>query len=112
MAFDSGNNGVSDSLSSNGPTREDCETCSDSSDQLSSNDGKEELVLWNIPASLNDGTLCPIPNVAISYSIESGWMLQSTWFMQELLTTFNQEINSVSLCPVHDDEEEAFVSPT
>ena len=40
------------------------------------------------------------PTLRIRYCPGCGWMLRATWLAQEVLTTFAQEIGSVSLEPV------------
>ncbi|MGR3809978.1 SelT/SelW/SelH family protein [Jiulongibacter sp. NS-SX5] len=37
--------------------------------------------------------------VTIEYCPKCGWMLRAAWIAQELLTTFEQEIEEVSLMP-------------
>jgi selenoprotein W-related protein len=39
------------------------------------------------------------PNVAITYCRLCGWLLRSSWMAQELLTTFAEELGSVTLIP-------------
>ncbi|NBA84381.1 SelT/SelW/SelH family protein [Emticicia sp. CRIBPO] len=38
-------------------------------------------------------------NITIEYCPKCGWLLRSAWMAQELLTTFELEIDSVSLKP-------------
>ena len=45
------------------------------------------------------------PNVAIQYCTGCRWMLRSAYFATELLTTFNDEINSVTLIPSRPPEK-------
>ena len=40
-----------------------------------------------------------IPNVTIKYCTGCKWLLRAAWVAQELLTTFAEEINSVTLVP-------------
>ena len=74
----------------------DCEDCPPSPDPL---------LLWDMPDNLMGGTLSPVPNVAITYSMANQWMMQSAWFAQELFTTFDTELNSITLIPtmINDD---------
>ncbi len=37
--------------------------------------------------------------IAIYYCRQCNWMLRSTWMSQELLTTFSEEIDSLTLHP-------------
>jgi selenoprotein W-related protein len=39
------------------------------------------------------------PNVAITYCRLCGWLLRASWMAQELLTTFAEELGSVTLAP-------------
>lgn len=39
------------------------------------------------------------PNIKITYCTGCRWMLRSAWMSQELLTTFEQELHSVTLVP-------------
>ena len=41
--------------------------------------------------------LAPQPNVAITYDLQ--WLLRASWLAQELLTTFPDHLNSVTLVP-------------
>jgi selenoprotein W-related protein len=39
------------------------------------------------------------PKVSIEYCPKCGWLLRSAWLAQELLSTFEAELGSVSLVP-------------
>ena len=39
------------------------------------------------------------PNVAITYRRLCGWLLRASWMSQELLTTFAEELGSMTLIP-------------
>ena len=39
------------------------------------------------------------PNVTITYCRLCGWLLRASWMAQELLTTFAEELGSVTLIP-------------
>ena len=41
----------------------------------------------------------PHPNIAITYCRLCGWLLRASWMGQELLTTFADELGSVTLIP-------------
>ena len=41
----------------------------------------------------------PHPNIAITYCGLCGWLLRASWMSQELLTTFADELGSVTLIP-------------
>ncbi len=41
----------------------------------------------------------PVPNVAITYCRLCNWLLRAAWMGQELLSTFAEEIGSVTLIP-------------
>lgn len=41
----------------------------------------------------------PGPNVAITYCRLCGWLLRAAWMGEELLTTFADELGSVTLVP-------------
>ena len=40
-------------------------------------------------------------NIEIEYCTGCHWLLRAAWFAQELLSTFEQELGSVSLIPDH-----------
>lgn len=42
------------------------------------------------------------PNISLEYCTGCRWMFRSSWLMQELLTTFESEMGSVSLIPCKD----------
>ena len=39
------------------------------------------------------------PNISITYCRLCGWLLRASWMAQELLTTFAEELGSVTLVP-------------
>jgi len=39
------------------------------------------------------------PNILITYCRLCGWLLRASWMAQELLTTFAEELGSVTLVP-------------
>jgi len=39
------------------------------------------------------------PAIAISYCTQCNWLLRSAWMAQELLSTFGQDLGSVTLVP-------------
>lgn len=41
----------------------------------------------------------PRPAIAITYCTQCNWLLRSAWMAQELLSTFGQDIASVTLVP-------------
>jgi selenoprotein W-related protein len=41
----------------------------------------------------------PRPNIAITYCRLCGWLIRASWMSQELLTTFADELGSVTLIP-------------
>lgn len=41
------------------------------------------------------------PAIRIAYCTQCNWMLRSAWMAQELLSTFGEEIGSVTLVPSH-----------
>ena len=49
------------------------------------------------------------PNVSIEYCTGCRWLLRSAWLAQELLTTFEKELGSVSLLPNSDSPGGVFV---
>jgi selenoprotein W-related protein len=58
---------------------------------LATTDG---AVVINVPT----GT-APVPNVAITYCTGCRWLLRAAWMGQELLTTFDTQIDSLTLIP-------------
>ena len=43
--------------------------------------------------------MTPAPNVSITYCRLCGWLLRAAWMGQELLSTFADELGSVTLIP-------------
>jgi len=43
--------------------------------------------------------MAPKPNVDITYCRLCGWLLRATWMGQELLSTFAEELGSLTLIP-------------
>ncbi|HUS97303.1 MAG TPA: SelT/SelW/SelH family protein [Hyphomicrobiaceae bacterium] len=43
--------------------------------------------------------MAPSPNVSITYCRLCGWLLRAGWMGQELLSTFAEELGSVTLIP-------------
>ncbi len=43
--------------------------------------------------------MAPGPVIAITYCTQCNWMLRAAWLAQELLTTFGQDLGSVTLIP-------------
>jgi len=43
--------------------------------------------------------MAPSPNVAITYCRLCNWLLRAAWMGQELLSTFAEELGSVTLIP-------------
>lgn len=41
----------------------------------------------------------PRPAITFTYCTQCNWMLRTTWMAQELLSTFGQDIGSVTLIP-------------
>lgn len=39
------------------------------------------------------------PNVSITYCTKYSWLFRSAWMSQEILTAFQEEVNSVTLMP-------------
>lgn len=39
------------------------------------------------------------PSIQITYCTQCRWLLRAAWYAQELLTTFENELASVALCP-------------
>ncbi|MHC5654321.1 Rdx family protein [Stappia sp.] len=44
-------------------------------------------------------TETPGPALTITYCRQCGWMLRAAWMAQELLSTFSEEIGSITLVP-------------
>ena len=43
--------------------------------------------------------MAPAPNISITYCRLCGWLLRAAWMGQELLSTFAEELGSVTLEP-------------
>lgn len=41
----------------------------------------------------------PKPSISITYCPKCKWLMRSAWMAQELLSTFEEELLQVSLCP-------------
>jgi selenoprotein W-related protein len=39
------------------------------------------------------------PTIIIEYCPKCHWLMRASWMAQELLTTFEQELHAVALCP-------------
>ena len=95
--------GHSDSTSSQAlnetkhPGNNDCIECKENSKEtiMKQNALEVKVDSFNKQDSTN--------NVKITYCTGCKWMLRSAWMCQELLTTFESELNSVTLVPGHDD---------
>lgn len=59
-------------------------------------------VVFHVAQALTD---VPEPNISIKYCTGCRWMLRSTYFATELLTTFDKEINSITLIPSRPPEQ-------
>jgi selenoprotein W-related protein len=70
--------------------REDCEECNQEAEILSTSLRKSSTAFSAAP---------PSPNVAITYCTGCRWLLRAAWIMQELFTTFDAELNSITLIP-------------
>lgn len=51
------------------------------------------------PAEDGEMKEIPGPNVAITYCTGCKWLYRAAWMAQELMTTFDEELNSISLIP-------------
>jgi len=45
----------------------------------------------------------PSNDLRIHYCPACGWMLRASWLAQEILSTFNNEVSSVSLVPAREE---------
>lgn len=55
--------------------------------------------LSGTPDSLHSHAMTEKPAITITYCRQCNWMLRSAWLAQELLSTFSEEIGSVTLIP-------------
>lgn len=95
------NEAVEDSSASNSSNSEvdgHCQECEDveKDAQNSISDNDNESVLES---------KSPLNNINITYCTGSQWMMRATWTCQELLSTFQEELYSVSLTPSRPPEE-------
>ena len=83
----------------------------DTSDEKSSVDKCDECeeakavmgsILDYVSEDSNDYHAAKIPRVTIKYCTGCKWLLRAAWDAQELLTTFTEEINSVTLVPTRE----------
>mmetsp|Transcript_2196 Transcript_2196/g.6403 ORF Transcript_2196/g.6403 Transcript_2196/m.6403 type:complete len:324 (+) Transcript_2196:39-1010(+) len=86
------NLGHSDTDDNPKPT-DKCEKCGDNDDSVSPMSEHGELADFHIAKS---------PHVTIKYCTGCKWLLRAAWDAQELLTTFADDLNSVSLIPIHE----------
>lgn len=49
-------------------------------------------------------------NVKIKYCTQCGWLLRSSWISQELLSTFSEEIDELTLIPSTGGVFEIFIN--
>ena len=88
---------TSSDVETSGSGTDDCVECNETNIEMSGKgyttvndcEGKNVIDLDNTGS----------PNVKINYCTGCRWMLRSAWICQELLTTFEQELNSVTLVP-------------
>jgi selenoprotein W-related protein len=68
---------------------------------------KEDCVDCPTPPAVQDTynrIVIPEPHVAITYCTGCRWLLRGAWYAQELLTTFDAELNAVTLIPSRPDD--------
>jgi selenoprotein W-related protein len=53
----------------------------------------------SLPCEMGRFGMSPGPNVAITYCRLCNWLLRAAWMGQELLSTFAEELGSVTLIP-------------
>lgn len=70
--------------------REDCVDCDSNTVSLATTSVEKTGIL---------DTNVPKPHVGITYCTGCRWLLRAAWVAQELLTTFDTEIASVTLIP-------------
>jgi selenoprotein W-related protein len=62
--------------------------------------GAPGLDWWSQGAPFSgDFAISPQPNIAITYCRLCNWLLRAAWMGQELLSTFAEELGSVTLIP-------------
>lgn len=76
--------------------REDCVDCENESSTSIKSTTRDSEVQQD--ASIVNISV-PTPNVAITYCTGCRWLLRAAWIAQELLTTFETEIASITLIP-------------
>ncbi len=79
---------------------EDCEECNDN--VTKSADGSSAL---DEGANAEDDNSTLSKNIEIAYCTGCKWMLRSAWMSQELLSTFQEELRSVTLTPCRRKED-------
>lgn len=75
--------------------REEREDCLDCENETETTNGAAAV----LEKSDMSDTNAPRPNVGITYCTGCRWLLRAAWVAQELLTTFDTELASVTLIP-------------
>jgi selenoprotein W-related protein len=60
---------------------------------------KSRIYRAKVPETLRRAPIAPSPNVSITYCRLCGWLLRAAWMGQELLSTFAEELRSLTLVP-------------
>ena len=79
-----------------GDTKERRSSPTSEHDPLPNPSWTDDVASVSMPTILHNA---PKPSVSISYCTGCRWLLRAAWYAQELLSTFETEINSISLIP-------------
>lgn len=81
----------------------DCVDCqnpnTDSESAVATTPQTDVVVVVSATTAKPPSVEAPVPNVAITYCTGCRWLLRAAWIGQELLTTFDTQLNSLTLIP-------------
>mmetsp|Transcript_2001 Transcript_2001/g.3629 ORF Transcript_2001/g.3629 Transcript_2001/m.3629 type:complete len:360 (+) Transcript_2001:2936-4015(+) len=101
---------VVEPLSSSVIATEKCVECEEEKDKRARDDaviiGGVQQQQKEIEQELALVENCNLPNVNVKYCNVSKWMMRANWICQEILSTFQDEVRSVTLIPMRSSIEE------
>ena len=80
-----------------------CQECEDAEKETQTNDATSTIPPDE--SELSSDIQTTLNNVDITYCVGCNWMMRSAWTCQELLTSFQEELYSVTLTPSRPPEE-------
>ena len=68
-------------------------------EECKEDDSERETTVMSSDHTITKLSKSKLPNISIEYCVGCKWLLRSAWFGQELLSTFQDNLNSVTLVP-------------